>query len=573
MRELYILRSSIATLVLLAVIAIPAHATVTTIGNVDPGVSGTQSDAWTLDEALYVGKTNGGMLNITAGGVVSNTKGYIGYKSGSSGEATIVGTDSQWYNSGNLYVGVVGSGVLDVKGKGMVSSVASYIGYHDGSMGQTTITGPSTQWINSGDLNVGVAGDGVMNIKEGALASNSNGRIGYHSSAMGQVTVAGADSWWNNSGRMVVGRSGNGVLIVEASGVVSNGLGIIGRYSSSTGAVTVTGTNSQWNNSAALYVGWYGDGVLELEEGSVVSNASGFIGRYAESTGVVTVTGADSQWRNSNSLYIGGGTLAAGGHGILNIKDSARVIVSNSTKIWSTGTVNLNGGILDAGTLDLTEGVFDMLDGHLHADGVIGDLDVHGGVVAPGNSSSMTSISGNYVQRSNATLEIELGETSDQLLVDGNASIDGELSVELLGDFTPDHGDQFPVITAGTRDGEFDAIDGIQVAADLTLAPIYDYADHIGLVLIAASPGDANFDGSVDVADLGIVGANFTADDMQWDTGDFSLDSMTDVADLGLLGANWTASQATGNASALVPEPTTLSLLAMSVLVVRRGWC
>ena len=42
------------------------------------------------------------------------------------------------------------------------------------------------------------------------------------------------------------------------------------------------------------------------------------------------------------------------------------------------------------------------------------------------------------------------------------------MNVELLGDFTPDHGDQFPVITAGTRDGEFDAIDGIQVAADLT---------------------------------------------------------------------------------------------------------
>ncbi len=160
--------------------------------------------------------------------------------------------------------------------------------------------------------------------------------------------------------------------------------------------------------------------------------------------------------------------------------------------------------------------------------------------MAPGNSSSMTSISGNYAQRSNATLKIELGETSDQLLVDGNASIDCELNVELLGDFTPDQGDQFPVITAGTRDGEFDTIDGIQVAADLTLAPIYDYAGHIGLMLIAAAPGDANFDGIVDVADLGI------------------------------LGANWTASRTTGNTSALVPEPATLSLLAMSVLMVGR---
>ena len=50
--------------------------------------------------------------------------------------------------------------------------------------------------------------------------------------------------------------------------------------------------------------------------------------------------------------------------------------------------------------------------------------------------------------------------------------------------------------------------------------------------------------------------------------GDFNGDNIVDVADLGILGANWTASQAVGNTSALVPEPTTLSLLAMSVLMV-----
>ena len=48
----------------------------------------------------------------------------------------------------------------------------------------------------------------------------------------------------------------------------------------------------------------------------------------------------------------------------------------------------------------------------------------------------------------------------------------------------------------------------------MTLAPSYDYADHISLMLIAAAPGDANFDGIMDVADLGILGANFNADDM-----------------------------------------------------------
>lgn len=93
------------------------------------------------------------------------------------------------------------------------------------------------------------------------------------------------------------------------------------------------------------------------------------------------------------------------------------------------------------------------------------------------------------------------------------------MNVEWLGGF-------IPVITAYTRDGEFDAIGGMHVAADLALALICDYADRIVLMLIAVAPSGANCDGIVDVADLGV------------------------------LGANWTALQTTGNASALVPEPT-----------------
>ncbi len=86
-------------------------------------------------------------------------------------------------------------------------------------------------------------------------------------------------------------------------------------------------------------------------------------------------------------------------------------------------------------------------------------------------------------------------------------------------------------------------------------------------------PGDFNCDGIVDVADLGIVGANFNTTEVTYVDGDANLDGGVDVADLGILGANWSASQATGNTSALVPEPTTLSLIAMSVLLVGRRRC
>ena len=41
--------------------------------------------------------------NIEAGGQVSNTTGYLGYNSGSSGTATVTGDGSKWTNSGSLY--------------------------------------------------------------------------------------------------------------------------------------------------------------------------------------------------------------------------------------------------------------------------------------------------------------------------------------------------------------------------------------------------------------------------------------------------------------------------------------
>lgn len=83
---------------------------------------------------------------------------------------------------------------------------------------------------------------------------------------------------------------------------------------------------------------------------------------------------------------------------------------------------------------------------------------------------------------------------------------------------------------------------------------------------ISAS-GDFNCDGVVDVADLGIVGANFNNIDVTYIDGDANLDNMIDVADLGIVGANWTASQATAIIVALVPEPATLLLFTMSMLV------
>ncbi|MBI82488.1 MAG: hypothetical protein CMJ81_04765 [Planctomycetaceae bacterium] len=434
------------------------------------------SSQWNNSVAMYVGVVGDGALKVEAGGMVSNTKGYIGYHAGSTGEATITGTDSRWNNSVELYVGVVSHGTLKVEAGGMVSNTKGYIGYHAGSTGEATVTGTSSHWNNSGELQVGVVGDGTLNVETGGMVSNSSSRIGDHADSTGSVTVTGTDSQWNNSDRLVVGRHGDGTLIVEAEGFVSNSLGLIGRYSNSTGLVTVSGASSQWSNSGGLHVGWYGDGTLDVRAGGMVSTTSGYIGRYSGSTGMATVTGADSQWNHSNSLNIGGGSSAAGGSGTLNIRDSGLVTVSDTTRLWDEGSVTLDGGTLDTVTLDLTVGTFNMLDGILRATNVTGTLNNQGGTLSPGNSPGILTITGDYTQGAAATMEIELAGTAagdfDRLTSSGSANLDGTLDLLPVPAYSDPsvHGtfDEFVIITGAVRSGTFSTVQyaGSTLAAD-----------------------------------------------------------------------------------------------------------
>ena len=90
--------------------------TVITTGDVDPGGAATQPDPWAVGGDLTVGRYGNGTLNVEAGGVVSDATGYLGYHTGSTGEARVTGEGSEWNNSGPLRVGYYGDGTLNVEG-------------------------------------------------------------------------------------------------------------------------------------------------------------------------------------------------------------------------------------------------------------------------------------------------------------------------------------------------------------------------------------------------------------------------------------------------------------------------
>ncbi len=71
--------------------------------------------------ALGTGYQGKGSLRILDGTKVYSQCGYIGYKSGSTGEVTVDGKDSTWANSADLTVGCSGSGTLNIANGGAVS--------------------------------------------------------------------------------------------------------------------------------------------------------------------------------------------------------------------------------------------------------------------------------------------------------------------------------------------------------------------------------------------------------------------------------------------------------------------
>ncbi|MDA7903232.1 hypothetical protein N9B31_06175 [Mariniblastus sp.] len=264
----------------------------------------------------------------------------------------MTGSGSQWNSHSIIRLGNSGTGTMIVADGGVVSCSTGGIGQNSGSNGSATVTGSGSQW-NNYKLFVGFSGSGTLDVADGGVVNSSgtSGGIGQNPGSTGSVRVTGSGSQWN-SASLSVGSRGHGTLKVEAGGkVVSGNYCDIALNSGSTGIATVTGIGSQWNNSGLFTVGNFGDGTLNVESGGVVSNSTGLIGRYSGSTGIATVTGIGSQWNNSGDLYVGGSDSAIGGAGLLTIADSGLVDVTGATKVWSSGTLTLNGGGLTTGSL------------------------------------------------------------------------------------------------------------------------------------------------------------------------------------------------------------------------------
>ncbi len=94
-------------------------------------------------------------------------------------------------------------------------------------------------------------------------------------------------------------------------------------------------------------------------------------------------------------------------------------------------------------------------------------------------------------------------------------------------------------------------------------------ASFVDMGYTIAGFGDANGDGVVNGADLGVVLANFNQTGKDWTMGDFNGDGTVNGADLGVVLANFNSSSSMTAAAA---EPSALGLSAVGTALALGGW-
>src|SRR5262249_30969725 len=151
-----------------------------------------------------------------------------------------------------------------------------------------------------------------------------------------------------------------------------------------------------------------------------------------------TTTGAFS---NAGSMTVGPGSTFS--------------LAPGQNYTQTAGGTTLSGGNLAVTTL------VDLRGGSLGGSGTITGNVNSAGPVNPGNNGpGLLTITGNYTQTAAGSLNIEIGGLTpgagfDQLAVSGVATLGGALNVTQVNGFVVQGGESFPVLTYGSRAGDF----------------------------------------------------------------------------------------------------------------------
>lgn len=366
----------------------------------------TGSSTWTLIGADTAVTTpwsiNAGTLSVSSDSSLGATGGTLTFDGGTL-EITA------GFSSTGRDVNLTGNGTFqthaDLTASGIISGAGSLTKSGTATL---TLTGANSftggMAVDAGTVAAGndtALGAGAVNMAEGTSVSFAvdglslanafvlNGDPAFDVANSQTGTISGVIADGATPG--VLEKDGGGTLILTGANTYSGGTTV------SAGTLQGNSTSLQGNitDNATLAFNQGGDGSFA----GVISG-----------TGALSKTGSGTLILNGANTYSGSTTISAG---TLEVGDASHVHASVA------GTVAVQSG------------------GALLGHGIIGGNVSNAGTVMPGGSVGVLTVNGNYTQNASGTLNIEItpnttpGTGFSQLQVDGSASLDGTLAVQV----------------------------------------------------------------------------------------------------------------------------------------------
>ncbi|MEM1027614.1 MAG: PEP-CTERM sorting domain-containing protein, partial [Planctomycetota bacterium] len=222
----------------------------------------------------------------------------------------------------------------------------------------------------------------------------------------------------------------------------------------------------------------------------------------------------------------------------------------------NSGTIVIAQGTADFGSLNNTNGDLVLVDAL--TTGTINGGDIT--IVNTNAASALTLTSGSSI-----AFGIETAAGADDLLqVENTASLAGSLVVSAADVSGIGLGDEYDLILADTVTGTFDNIALPTLGGGLEFDVLYE-ASRVALSVVAINllAGDYNGNGVVDAADYTVWADNFGSTSAL--AADGNGNGVVDAADYTIWADNFGTSAAANQGLTMIPEPTSLALLAAGV--------
>jgi hypothetical protein len=260
----------------------------------------------------------------------------------------------------------------------------SYLSINNASGGLNTLSIAGNALTVAGPEDIGNSGlgSGLGSIIQSGGSNTVTGSnsifLGHYDGGTGYYTLSGGTL--SGAGLEYVGDSQSSGFFTQTGGSNSTGELILGGPNFGFGTYNMSGSSTL--TTGYMEVGQW-NGTFN-QTGGTVNNTNTEIGSYSGSTGTYNLSGGS--WNSTSSIIVGGISTAAGGTGVLNVNGGA--LTTGLLEIFNTpGTsVNLNGGSITASALN-----FNGVPSLFHW--TIGTLKISTSVVWDGAASGTTTSS------------------------------------------------------------------------------------------------------------------------------------------------------------------------------------